>query len=378
MTYYGRWTYKYEMARRSGAAGVLIVHETGPAGYRLQRRAGQDRRAVRSRDARQEHGPRGDRRLDVARRRRRSCSQMAGQDFDELKEQAATREFKPVPLGADRVDDDQEHAAHDRLAQRRREARRQRSAAEGRVRRLHRALGSFRRRRPGQRRHDLQRRARQCARASRRCSRSRGRSRSCQPPPKRSILFLVVTAEEQGLLGSQYYSVTPALSAGEDARQHQHGRLSTWGRTKDITVVGLGASDLDDYAARRGRRAGARRARPTPSRRRASTTAPITSTSPSRACRRSTRTPASSTSASRRSTASRSATSTPNSDYHTPSDEVKPDWDLSGAREDAAAAARGRLPRGAGRQVSGVEAGQRVQGEARRDAEEVGTEGLRD
>ena len=67
MTYYGRWTYKYEIGAQKGAAGVLIVHETGPAGYPLQRRAGQDRRAVRSRHARQEHGPRGHRRLDHAR-----------------------------------------------------------------------------------------------------------------------------------------------------------------------------------------------------------------------------------------------------------------------------------------------------------------------
>ena len=44
-------------------------------------------------------------------------------------------------------------------------------------------------------------------------------------PPKRSIVFLSVTAEEQGLLGSQYYSVSRSYSAREDARQHQHGRL---------------------------------------------------------------------------------------------------------------------------------------------------------
>ena len=43
-------------------------------------------------------------------------------------------------------------------------------------------------------------------------------------PPKRSILFLAVTAEEQGLLGSQYYAAQSDLSAGQDARQHQHGR----------------------------------------------------------------------------------------------------------------------------------------------------------
>ena len=98
MTYYGRWTYKFEEGARKGAAGVLIVHETGPAGYPVLRRAGEPRREVRPRDAGQEHGRaaiEGWITLDAARK----IFTMAGQDFDALKKQAATREFKPVPLG---------------------------------------------------------------------------------------------------------------------------------------------------------------------------------------------------------------------------------------------------------------------------------------
>ncbi len=78
MTYYGRWTYKYEIAAEKGAAGVLIIHETGPAGYPLRRRAGQDRRAVRPRDARQEHGPRRRSKAGSRSTRRRSCCRSAG------------------------------------------------------------------------------------------------------------------------------------------------------------------------------------------------------------------------------------------------------------------------------------------------------------
>ena len=68
MTYYGRWTYKFEKGARKGAAAVLIVHETGPAGYPfavVQGNLGEKFDLV---DARQEHGPRRDRRLDHARR----------------------------------------------------------------------------------------------------------------------------------------------------------------------------------------------------------------------------------------------------------------------------------------------------------------------
>ena len=89
------------------------------------------------------------------------------------------------------------------------------------------------------------------------CSRSRAPSRKVKPPPKRSILFLTVTAEEQGLLGSQYYAVTPVYPLAKTLANINIDGINQWGRTKDITVIGLGASDLDDYlrdaAAEQGR-----------------------------------------------------------------------------------------------------------------------------
>ena len=67
-------------------------------------------------------------------------------------------------------------------------------------------------------------------------------------PPKRSILFLAVTAEEQGLLGSQYYAVQPIYPLAKTAAVINIDTLNVHGRTKDLTLVGYGASDLDDYA----------------------------------------------------------------------------------------------------------------------------------
>ena len=76
-----------------------------------------------------------------------------------------------------------------------------------------------------------------------------------QPKPKRSILFLFVTAEEQGLLGSEYYATNPLYPLEKTVANINIDGVNQWGRTKDITVVGMGASDLDDYlreaAARR-------------------------------------------------------------------------------------------------------------------------------
>jgi Zn-dependent M28 family amino/carboxypeptidase len=66
--------------------------------------------------------------------------------------------------------------------------------------------------------------------------------------PKRSILFLAVTAEEQGLLGSQFYSVTPIYPLTKTLAVINMDALNVYGRTKDLTIIGLGNSDLDDYA----------------------------------------------------------------------------------------------------------------------------------
>jgi Zn-dependent M28 family amino/carboxypeptidase len=78
------------------------------------------------------------------------------------------------------------------------------------------------------------------------------------PAPKRSILFLALTAEEQGLLGSQYYCQFPLYPVEKTlAEINLDENLPLWGRTKDTIVIGLGASDLDDYlrdaAAEQGR-----------------------------------------------------------------------------------------------------------------------------
>jgi Zn-dependent M28 family amino/carboxypeptidase len=79
-----------------------------------------------------------------------------------------------------------------------------------------------------------------------------------RPAPKRSILFLAVTAEEQGLLGSEFYAQAPLYPLDRTlANLNTDANLPMWGRTKDVIVIGLGASELDDYlrdaAAEQGR-----------------------------------------------------------------------------------------------------------------------------
>jgi Zn-dependent M28 family amino/carboxypeptidase len=67
--------------------------------------------------------------------------------------------------------------------------------------------------------------------------------------PRRSVLFLAVTAEEQGLLGSQYYAANPLYPLEKTVGGLNMDGMNNFGSTRDITVVGLGMSDLDDYLA---------------------------------------------------------------------------------------------------------------------------------
>jgi Zn-dependent M28 family amino/carboxypeptidase len=70
------------------------------------------------------------------------------------------------------------------------------------------------------------------------------------PPPRRSVLFLAVTAEEQGLLGSRLYASNPLYPLEKTVAVINMDGVNVWGRTNDLTVVGMGQSTLDDLAAR--------------------------------------------------------------------------------------------------------------------------------
>jgi Zn-dependent M28 family amino/carboxypeptidase len=241
MTYYGRWTYKYEIAAQKGAAGALIIHETGPAAYPfsvVQTKVGEQFDLVTP----DKNMGRASIEGWITVEQGRALLKMAGQDFDALKKRAVTRDFKPVPLGVTasmsihntlRTIDSQNvlgkiegadpklkdeyviYTAHwDHLG----------TGPEGIFHGAEdNAVGTA----------GLVELARAFAKLP--------------APPKRSILFLSVTAEEQGLLGSEYYGVTPIYPLAKTLADINMDGLNVHGRTKDLTLIGYGASDLDDY-----------------------------------------------------------------------------------------------------------------------------------
>jgi Zn-dependent M28 family amino/carboxypeptidase len=246
MTYYGRWTYKFEIASEKGAAAAFIIHETGPAGYPFDVVQGSWTGEQFDLVAPDKNMGRVAIQGWVSLEQGRNILKMGGQDFEALKKQAATREFKPVPLGV---------TASMTLANKLRTIDSQNVVAklEGRDAQLkneyvvytahwdHLGMGEAVN---GDRIYNG---------AVDNASGTGGvieiaRAFTKLPqPPRRSILFLAVTAEEQGLLGSQYYGMQPIYPLEKTAAVINLDGLNVHGRTRDLTIVGLGASELDKY-----------------------------------------------------------------------------------------------------------------------------------
>ena len=332
MTYYGRWTYKFEEGARKGAAGILIVHETGPAGYPFSVVQGNLREKFDLVTPDKNMGRAAIEAwitLDAAKR----ILKMAGQDFDTLKKQALSRDFKPVPLNL-------KASLAVRNTLRTLDSQNVVAKVEGSDPTLkneyvvytahwdHLGIGA------PVNGDKIYNGALDNASGVAQLLEIANAFAKAQPRPKRSILFLMVTAEEQGLLGSQYYSVTPIYPLAKTLANINIDGVNQWGRTKDITVVGMGASDLDDYL----RDAAAeqnRTLRPDPEPEKGfyyrsdhfnfakqGVPALYTDTGidyigkPPEYSKQ-------------------KRDEYTEKDYHAPSDEVKPDWDLSGASEDA-------------------------------------------
>jgi Zn-dependent M28 family amino/carboxypeptidase len=246
MTYYGRWTYKYEIGAKKKAAAVLIVHETGPAGYPfavVQGKTGEQFSSVTPDKNMGRAAIEGWITLDQA----KALFGRAGQDFDRLKAQAATRAFTPVPLGLTA-------AMTIRNTMRRVESQNVVARLEGSDPAVkdehvvftahwdHFGVGE-----PinGDKIYNG---AKDNASGTAALIETAHAFTALPKAPRRSILFLAVTAEEQGLLGSEYYAAQPLYPLAKTLADINMDALNVSGRTKDLVIIGLGASELDDYA----------------------------------------------------------------------------------------------------------------------------------
>lgn len=244
MTYYGRWTYKYEEAARQGAAGVLIVHETAPASYGWATVAGSNANTmfdvVRD-DPKQAHtAVEGWIQRDLA----VQLFADAGLDFEQLKAAAQTRDFQPVALGGQTFsaryavnseqivshnvvgriegsthpDETIIYSAHwDHIGVGEPDARGDRifngavDNASGTAAILEMARGWM-----------------------------------AGPRPQRSVVFLAVTAEEKGLLGSEYYANNPLYPLETTVSVINVDGAATMGPSRDFGIYGTADVQLLD------------------------------------------------------------------------------------------------------------------------------------
>ena len=241
--YYGRWTYKYESAARQGAAGAIIVHTTPSAGYGwnvVQSSWGGEQFEL---------PPAGEPRIQVkgwaTEEATRRLLQAAGKDLGQLVEQARKREFKPVPLGITtslvlptkiskvktanvlgllpgsdpKLKDEVVvySAHHDHLG-----------------------IGD-----PDDSGDKIYNGAVDNSAGCAQLLAIAKAFMAMPERPKRSVLFAFVAAEEQGLLGSAYYATHPTFPPGRIAANINYDGGSFFGRTRDLTFIGLGKSSLD-------------------------------------------------------------------------------------------------------------------------------------
>ena len=240
MTYYGRWTYKYEEAARQGAAGILIVHEQEPAGYPWEVVQGSWSGPLEELPPGKEYLPaiQGWITHDAAEK----LFAAASLKFDELEKSAALRGFKAMPLkldasitlkntvkdiishnvvalvkGASRPEEVVTYTAHwDHLGER---------TVDGKHEIFHGAVDN--------------------------ASGISGllelaRVYAAGKPPARSVLFIATTCEEQGLLGARYYAAHPLFPLKDAVADLNMDGLDIYGRTRDVTVRGRFMSGVDD------------------------------------------------------------------------------------------------------------------------------------
>ena len=247
MTYYGRWTYKYEIAAAKGAAACLIVHETGPAAYPFAVITGSRSREnfeISTPDRNAGHvAMEGWLTLDAARKLFAAC----GQDYDRAKAAAARRDFQPVTLGAKAsftIDNVLRNVASKNVVA-------LLPGADPKLRNEYLVytahwdhLGRDDRL-PGDQIYNGA--ADNAAGVA--VLLELARALTALPAaerPKRSILFLSVTAEEKGLLGSRYYATEPLYPLTQTLANINMDGANQFGPTSDMRTIGFGASTLDD------------------------------------------------------------------------------------------------------------------------------------
>ena len=249
MTYYGRWTYKYEIAAEKGAAAAIIIHETEPAGYPYEVISGSHSREGFEIITPNKNMDRAKVEAWITENKAREIFSATGRSLEQLKQAALKKDFKPIPLNA---------TASFSIKNKLREVKSKNVIAklEGTDSKLkneyvvYTAHWDHLGKDPSLQGDQVYNGALDNASGTSGLLEIAEAFTKLEKKPKRSILFLAVTAEEKGLLGSKYYASNPLYPLRSTVANINMDVLNAYGPTEDVVVIGYGNSTLEDVLAR--------------------------------------------------------------------------------------------------------------------------------
>lgn len=246
MTYYGRWTYKYEEAARQGAAAAIIVHETGPAGYGWEVVNNSWTGPQIGLTAANLNGNRAEIEGWITQETAEAVFDGAGLSYTELKQAAAQPGFTAVPMADLKLNVSIENSVRTSLSQNVLAAIPGTTRPEETI--IYTAhwdhLGIDQTLEGDQIYNGASDNATGTAGLL-----ALAHLHTQAHAPERTVVFLAVTAEESGLLGSQWYAQHPVYPIASTVANINMDNMNTVGRTRDVVVVGARSSELEDYLA---------------------------------------------------------------------------------------------------------------------------------
>ncbi|GAA4463838.1 M28 family metallopeptidase [Nibrella saemangeumensis] len=253
MTYYGRWTYKFEEAARQGAKGCLIVHNTAAASYPFSVVQNNWNGSRLQLDNRGKNIPNCDVIGWVSEPTANRLLTSAGMDAS-LLTKAKQRGFKSVPLNVNLSTSMKVKATYDKSHNVIAKITGSTKPDEYVIYSAHwDHLGIGK---PDETGDSIYNGAIDNASATAGLLELARAFKNTNPKPERTIIFLAVTAEEQGLLGSNYYAENPVYPLDKTVANINMDGLNAFDKTKDIIVVGSGQSELEDILAEEAKKAG--------------------------------------------------------------------------------------------------------------------------
>ncbi|EON76176.1 Peptidase M28 [Lunatimonas lonarensis] len=247
MTYYGRWTYKFEEAARQGALGCLVIHNTIPAGYGFNVVQNSWNTTKLYLDGAQETGR--DMAVEgwVSYPMATKLLELAGYNDRELLAKARTTAFRPIPLGLRASTDMEVQVATNSSVNVIATIPGTTRADEYIVYTAHwDHLGVGK---PDERGDSIYNGALDNASGTAALLEIARLFAGSPKKPERTVVFLAVTAEEQGLLGSAHYAQDPVFPLEKTVANINMDGINPYGRMRDMELVGMGQSELEDLAA---------------------------------------------------------------------------------------------------------------------------------